>query len=169
MATRITAHVEGGYHSKRSIFCRHPCKNGELQEAAAGGVRRPQEAGMYPAVRLGPCRADPKRLQPSRMEEVALVKAPAHLVSSSLKSRLSSLLGTENKISPKPLWLHSPQQEGLGFCVGLVSWYFWLCHACCLRDLRSPTMRLFFKKKETEVGRFLVPQALVEMIKSWGN
>lgn len=103
------------------------------------------------------------------MEEVVLVKAPAHLVSSSLKSRLSSLLGTENKISPKPFGSIALSRKELGFCVGLISSYFWLCHACCLQDLRSPTMELFFKKKETEVGRFLVPQALVEMIKSWGN
>ena len=46
----------------------------------------------------------------------------------------------------------------------------WLCHACCFLNLSSPTMELFFKeKKGTEVGVFLVPQALVEMMKSWGN
>ena len=144
------------------------CKNGELQEEAAGGVRRPQEAGRYPAVRLGPCRAN--RLQPSRREEVALVKAPARLISSSLKSRLSSLLGTKNKAPPKPFGSTAHSRKELGFCVGLVGWYIWLCHACCLQDPSSPTVELFFKeKKGTEVGGFLVPQALVEMMKSWGN
>lgn len=38
-----------------------------------------------------------------------------------------------------------------------------------LQDLRSPTMELFFKKKETEVGRFLVPQALCRDDKELGK
>ena len=98
------------------------------------------------------------------------MKAPARLISSSLKSRLSSLLGTKNKAPPKPFGSTAHSRKELGFCVGLVGWYIWLCHACCLQDPSSPTVELFFKeKKGTEVGGFLVSQALVEMMKSWGN
>lgn len=86
------------------------------------------------------------------MEEVALVKAPAHLVSLLPEKQALKSLGTENKISPKPFGSIALSRKELGFCVGLVSWYFWLVHVCCLQDLRSPTMELFFKKRETEVA-----------------